>query len=82
MAEVFIHNKKLLTRLDGFVDEFFSIEGYDNKKHWTFSKKEHLTQGEYFCSQDHLNYKLSEKEVHSGLSRRTFCSTNYIYGKE
>jgi hypothetical protein len=39
MAEVLIHNKKLLTRLDGFVDEFFSIEGYDDKKHWNILKK-------------------------------------------
>ena len=45
MAEVLIRNKKLLTRLDGFVDEFFSIEGYDDKKHWKYSKEEHLTLG-------------------------------------
>lgn len=73
MAEVLIRNKKLLNQLNGFADEFFSIDGYDDKKHWKYSKEEHLTRGEYFCSEDHLNYKLSTKESHSGFPEEHFA---------
>tara|TARA_R110000868_G_scaffold106939_2_gene292901 strand:- start:531 stop:1205 length:675 start_codon:yes stop_codon:yes gene_type:complete len=71
--EVNIKNKKLLNQLDGFKDEFFSIKGYDDKKHWRYSKEEHLNRGEYFCSEDHLNFKLSEKETHSGFPEEHFA---------
>jgi hypothetical protein len=47
-----------------------------------YSKKEHLTQGEYFCSQDHLNYKLSEKETHSGYPEEHFAQPITYYGKK
>jgi hypothetical protein len=47
-----------------------------------YSKEEHLTLGEYFCSQDHLNYKLSEKETHSGYPEEHFAQPITIYGKE
>jgi hypothetical protein len=66
--------------LNGFADEFFSIDGYDDKKHWKYSKEEHLTRGEYFCSEDHLNYKLSTKESHSGFPEEHFAQpiTNMV----
>ena len=33
MTEVVVRNKKLLTQLDEFVDIFFSIDGYNDKKY-------------------------------------------------
>lgn len=80
MTEVIIRNKKLLNRLNGFVDEFYAIEGYDDQKHWMYSKKEHTENGEYYCGQEHLDYKLATQETHSGFPEEHFAQpiTNMV----
>ena len=66
MTEVVIRNKSLLKKLNGFVDEFFSIEGYDDPKYRVFSSDEHVANAEYYCSDEWLRFMRDRQDTHSG----------------
>jgi hypothetical protein len=67
MTEVVIRNKNLLNKLNGFVDEFFSINGYDDKNYHIHDGEKALTDPEYYCDKEWLDYMLSNWETHSGF---------------
>lgn len=67
MTEVIIKNKNLLSTLDSFVDDFFSIEGYDDQKYRTHSSNKALENPEYFCDREYLDYQLSIGNKHTGF---------------
>lgn len=67
MTEVTIRNKNLLNRLNGFVDEFFSIDDYDNSKYQVSSSPDHSANPEYYCSREWLDHMLNNWESHSGF---------------
>lgn len=66
MTEVVIRNKHLLKRLNGFVEEFFSIEDYNNPKYRVFSSEDHVSNAEYYCGKEWLDHMLLNWESHSG----------------
>lgn len=66
MTEVVIRNQSLLKRLNGFVDEFFSIEDYNNPKYRLFSSEDHAANAEYYCDREWLDHMLLNWESHSG----------------
>ena len=67
MTEVIIRNKNLLNKLNNFVDEFFSIDGYDDESHRVFSNEEHVKNPEYYCDELWLKTMLDNWEAHSGF---------------
>lgn len=67
MTEVVIRNKNLLNRLNGFIDQFFSIEDYNNPKYRFFSSEEEVANAEYYCGREWLDYMLENWETHSGF---------------
>lgn len=66
MTEVVIRNKNLLNRLNGFIDEFFQIEGYDDPKYRVFSSEENVENAEYYCGKEWLEHMLLNWNAHSG----------------
>lgn len=66
MTEVIVRNKNLLNRLNGFVDQFFSIEDYNNPKYRLFSSEEDVANAEYYCDREWLDHMLKNWEAHSG----------------
>ena len=67
MTEVIIRNKDLLKTLNGFVDEYFAIEGYNDVKHRQHSSEKALNDPEYFCGEEYLEYMKSIGDKHSGF---------------
>jgi hypothetical protein len=54
MAEITIRNKELLKVLDGFVEDLYNTEGYDDEKYHVYSSEEDKLLGEYYCSDEFL----------------------------
>lgn len=67
MTEVTIRNKKLLSRLDEFVVDFFNIKEYNDPSHMTVSSEEAKTRPEYFCGREYLENQLALGAQHSGF---------------
>lgn len=55
MTEVAIRNKELLETLDGFIEDMFTTEGYNDPKYFTYSSTEDMENGEYYCSRECLD---------------------------
>ena len=72
MSEITIRNKELLKTLDGFVEDFFSREGYDDPKYHVYSEPEDMTNGEYFCSEEYLKECMSRDKL-VGVPDRHFA---------
>lgn len=72
MAEVVIRNKDLLKTLDGFVEDFFSREGYDDPKYHVYSDEKDKSNGEFFCSEEYLAECLS-RDTLVGVPDRHFA---------
>lgn len=66
MTEVVIRNKNILNRLNGFVEEFLSIDGYDNPKYRVPSSQEDVENAEYYCSREWLDHMLKKWDNHHG----------------
>ena len=66
MTEVVIRNKELLDQLNGFVDEYFAIDGYDALENRAHSSDKALQDPEYFCGEEYLNYMFSIGQKHTG----------------
>lgn len=54
MTEIKINNKEFLETLNGFKEEFFSMDGYNDPKYYAFSSEEDKEKGEYYCSEEYL----------------------------
>lgn len=67
MTEVIIRNKGLLNKLDEFINEFFSIDGYDNSEYRMHKGEHALTNPEIYCSDDWLEHKLLDWNNHTGF---------------
>lgn len=67
MTEVVIRNKKILDKLNGFVDELFSIDGYNDPSYRMHAGELALTDPEYYCSEEWLQHKMKDYENHSGF---------------
>lgn len=72
MTEVVIRNKDLLKRLDGFVEDFFSREGYDDPKYHVYSNEKDKSNGEFFCSEEYLTECLS-RDILVGVPDKHFA---------
>ena len=74
MTEVIIRNKELLGFLDEFVDEFFSIEGYDDPYYHMFDPKTDARErGEYYVSEEYLrDHVWKDYQGHSGFPTQHF----------
>lgn len=72
MTEVIIRNKKLLNKLDGFIEEFFSIPGYNDDKYKVYDGEKALTDPEYYCDREWLDHMLLNAETHSGFPEQHF----------
>lgn len=72
MTEVVIRNKELLDTLDGFVDTFRSIEGYDDSKYHIWSPKNAKTNGIHYCSDDSFALQKSLAKDHSGFPEQHY----------
>ena len=66
MTEVVIRNKNILDKLNSFVDELFSIEGYNDPYYRMHDGELALTNPEYYCSEEWLQHKLDNWQAHSG----------------
>jgi hypothetical protein len=75
MTEVTIRNKELLNTLNGYIDEFFAIKGYNNPKHRTVSSDAALEDPEYFCDEEYLKYQQSLGLTHSGFPEEHMSHT-------
>ena len=67
MTEVVIRNKNLLNRLNEFIDEFFSINEYNNERYRAHGGDKALTDPEYYCDREWLDHMLLNWESHSGF---------------
>ena len=67
MTEVTIGNKRILEKLDSFVDELFSIEGYNDPQYRVHDGEFALTNPEYYCSESWLRHKMENWESHIGF---------------
>lgn len=67
MTEVVIRNKGLLEQLDGFIEEYFAIDGYDNLENRLHSTQQALDNPEYFCGDEYLQLQLAKGDAHSGF---------------
>ena len=72
MTEVVVRNKKLLTQLDEFVDIFFSIDGYNDKKYWVRDPHDATTNGELYCSDEYFHKQKAMGDKHSGFPEQHF----------
>ena len=72
MTEVIIRNKNLLNKLNGFVDEFFSIDGYNDEYYHTHDGEKALSNPEYYCGHEWLDHMLLNWETHSGFPEQHF----------
>jgi hypothetical protein len=72
MTEVVIRNKNLLDKLNGFIDEFFSISGYDDEYYHAYDGEKALTDPEYYCNREWLDHMLENWETHSGFPEQHF----------
>ena len=72
MTEVVIRNKELLETLDGFVDTFRSIKGYDDEKYRTWSPENARTNGIYYCNEDNLAFQKALGNKHSGYPEQHY----------
>jgi hypothetical protein len=72
MTEVLIRNKNLLNKLNGFVDEFFSISGYNDEYYRMHDGDKALTDPEYYCGREWLDHMLLNWENHSGYPEQHF----------
>lgn len=72
MTEVVIRNKDLLKTLDGFVEDFFSREGYDDPKYHVYSNEKDKSNGEFFCSEEYLTECLS-RDILVGVPDKHFA---------
>lgn len=72
MTEVIIRNKELLNILDGFVETFRSIEGYNDPKYRFFSPEDAPSNGERYCNEDYLFSQMALGSKHSGFPEQHF----------
>lgn len=72
MTEVIIRNKELLETLDGFVNTFRSIEGYNDSKYHFYDPENAPTNGEHYCNEDNLWLQMALGEKHSGYPEQHF----------
>ena len=65
MTEVVIRNKDLLETLNGFKDELFAVEGYNDSKYSMYSSEEDTKngRGEYWCSDEYLKECMSRDQL-------------------
>src|SRR6056300_300885 len=54
MTEVVIRNKNLLKTLNGFTEDFFNVEGYNDASYHAYSSPDDKSKGEYYCSEEYL----------------------------
>lgn len=59
MTEIVIRNPDFQKVLDGFIDDFFSTEGYNDNRFWVYSSEEDKFKGEYYCGEEYLQECLS-----------------------
>lgn len=67
MTEIVIRNQNILKRLNGFIDTFFQIEGYNDPKYRLFSSEEDIEKAEYYCSREWLDHMLQNADTHVGF---------------
>lgn len=67
MTEVVLRNKNLINTLNSFVDEFYSIDGYNDPRFRMHSSQKALDNPEYFCDTEYLRYQQTLGEKHSGF---------------
>lgn len=72
MTEVIIRNKELLNILDGFVNTFRSIEGYNDSKYHFFDPGDAPSNGERYCNEDYLFAQMKLGSKHSGFPEQHF----------
>lgn len=72
MTEVIIRNKELLQILDGFVDTFRSIDGYNDPKYHFYDPKDAITRGDYYCNEYNLELQKALGDKHSGFPEQHF----------
>lgn len=63
MTEVVIRNKEFLDTLNGFKEELFATEGYNDPQYHVYSSAEDRSKGEYYCSEDYLKECMSREEL-------------------
>lgn len=54
MTEVVIRNEELLETLNGFVQEFYALDGHLLRECWDYDTEEDLGLGEYYTSEEYL----------------------------
>ena len=72
MTEVVIRNKELLETLDGFLNTFLSIEGYNDSKYHFFAPEDAPGNGERYCNEDNLYAQMALGSKHSGFPEQHF----------
>lgn len=72
MTEVTIRNKELLEMLDGFVDTFRSIEGYNDPKYHFYDPKDAPCNGEFYCNEENLWLQKNLGKKHTGFPEQHF----------
>lgn len=63
MSEIVIRNKELLTTLNGFINDLFNKEDYNDPKYQVYSSLEDKFNGKYFCSDQYLRECLSRTDL-------------------
>lgn len=70
--EVQLRNKELIEQLDGFVEDFYNIPGYNDPKFHMFDPQDAKTRGEYYCSDEFLEKQFSLGDKHTGFPEQHF----------
>lgn len=72
MTEVRINNQELLGLLDGFVETFRSIEGYNDEKYHFYEPENARPHGELFTSDVYLYSQMKKGSEHTGFPEQHF----------
>jgi hypothetical protein len=73
--EVKIRNKEIIGKLNGFVDEFFSVGAHADPTHDFFSPEDGKTNGEYYITEEYLRNNIlpTADEDHEGYPVQHFA---------
>lgn len=70
--EVQIRNRELIEQLDGFIEDFYSIEGYDDPVHHMFAPQDAPQNGMRYTNDDNFYLQRARGDEHSGFPEQHF----------